>query len=542
MGPMRRLAVRRAVLAVVVLGSVLAWPAPARAASFAQRFRSQPLPGVQVEGLRSGALSLDVGRVARGAPVRIEVVTAGPVGGGVETTSGVCRRVGGILCVNGDFAACRTCSTAFGGIVHDNVLQRSPVGGHAQLTLGPAGPAAGDLGWGGSLEATLTYVTTPPPVLGGLLPSGPPVERRETVRLGLDAVNRARGANQVVLYTPPFGPTTSTRGGDEAELGGGAAALGTDLGVSLRSLGQNVGSSRIPGDGMIVSAEGAGSSRLKDFWARANDRAAASRSVVLRTSVNRPAEESVGGHPVILAGGRTVGAGSTDPFAIGRNPRTLVGWNPAGELLLATVDGRQPGHSIGVGLIEAADLLRQLGATDGFNLDGGGSSTMVSLAPGGGRTPRVLNRPSDGSERRVSTVLAVVPLDGGAVRTSGATGSLAPPPPPAPPGPPPVDEASTDGLPAKRRPVPPPTTTAPPTTLPPTTTTVPQPPPDTAPPEVADINVAAPLPAPLPDGSSRSSTGVPAGIAAAALLAASVATVRVARTRRLRPPGAPPPA
>ena len=52
MGPMRRLAVRRAVLAVVVLGSVLAWPSPARAAGFSVRNRFEPLPGVEVRALR----------------------------------------------------------------------------------------------------------------------------------------------------------------------------------------------------------------------------------------------------------------------------------------------------------------------------------------------------------------------------------------------------------------------------------------------------------------------------------------------------------
>ncbi len=515
-------------LAVVVLGSVLAWPSPARAAGFSVRNRFEPVPGVEVRGLRTESLLLDVGRVAKGAPVRVEVVAAGAVAGGVETTSSVCRRVGGILCVNGDFAECRTCTTAFGGIVHDNVLQRSPVGGHEQLTLGPAGPGAGPLGWSGALEATLTYVAAPPPVLG-LLPQ-PPVERVETVRLGLDALNRGRRADQVVLFTPPWGPTTSTRGGDEIVLGGGPAPLGADLPVTARSYTPDAGSSAIPGDGMVVSSEGAGTSRLRAFIAKASDPAAVRRSVVLNTSVDRAAEESVGGHPVLLAGGRTVIGTTGEAFVTGRNPRTLVGWNPAGDLILATVDGRQPG-SVGVSLAEGADVLRQLGATDGFNLDGGGSSTFVSLAPGSGRVARVLNRPSDGSERRVTNVLAVGPVDGAAVRTLAA-GPVVPRTPPAPPGPPPPDPASTDGLPAKPKPKPTTTTASPPTEAPTTTT---EPPPETVPPEVVDIELAAPLPEPPPARSARSSTGTPAAVAALALLATAAATLLVARSRRRRP-------
>ena len=514
---------------MVILGSVLAWPTPARAAAFSVRNRFEPLPGVEVRALRTDSLLLDVGRVTKGAPVRVEVVTAGAVAGGVETTSAVCRRVGGILCVNGDFTECRTCTTAFGGIVHDNVLQRSPVGGHEQLTLSPAGTAAGPLGWGGSLEATLTYVTAPPPALGVL--AQPPVERVETVSLGLDALNRGRGANQIVLFTPPWGGSTFTRGGDEIVLGGGPAPLGADLPVTALSYTPDAGSSAIPGDGMVVSSEGAGTGRLRAFISKASDPAAAQRSVVLKTSVDRPAEESVGGHPVLLAGGRTVIGTTGEAFVSGRNPRTLVGWNPAGDLIMATVDGRQPG-SVGVSLAEGADVLRQLGATDGFNLDGGGSSTFVSLAPGSGRVAQVLNRPSDGSERRVTNVLAVVPADGGAVRTLAA-GPVVPRPPPAPPGPPPPDPASSDGLPAKPKPAPT-TTTAPPTTEAPTTTTEPPPPPETVPPEVVDLELAAPPPEPPPARSARSSTETPAAVAALALLAVSAATVLVSRSRRRR--------
>ncbi len=545
MGRMGRLRVRGVVLSVAVLGFMLAWPSPGGAAGFAVRHRADLLPGVEVRGLRGSALSVDVGRVARGAPVRVEVAAAGAVAGGVETTSAVCRRVGGILCVNGDFAECRACTTAMGGIVHDGVLQRSPLASHAQLSLGPAGPAAGPLGWGATLEATLAYPLPAPPVpsptelLGNLLQSPatapPPTERIETVSLALDAVNRGRGPNQVVLYTPPWGTGTRTNGGEEAVLGGGPASVGTNVPVTRRPGGGNGGNTPIPGDGMVLSADGAASSRVQAFWAKAADTAAVRRSVVLRPTLSRPTEESVGGHPRILEDGRTLFGGS-EPFATGRHPRTLVGWNSAGDFLLVTVDGRQSG-STGVSLAEAADVLRQVGATSGFNLDGGGSSTFVSLAQGGGRTPRVLNRPSDGNERRVATVLAVVPADGAAVRTSAAP-PAPPPPPPAPPGPPPVDEASVDGLPAQ------PGSTLVPTIAPTATaapsTSLPAPMPPTEPPEAVAFESAAPPPPPGRAG--RPSTGVPAAAAAVALAAAAAAARRARRrrgspTRDSGPPG-----
>ena len=520
---------RRALVAVTVLGSMLIWPHPGPAAAFGIRRQSQLLPGVAVQALNGGGLSLDVGRVAKGAPVRVEVVAAGAVAGGVETTSAVCRRVGGILCVNADFAACRTCTTAFGGIIHDRSLQRSPVDNHAQLWFGPDGTGAGRLGWGAGVEATLTYLVPSPPVLGGLLPSPPPTERVEKVSLGFDAVNRDRGGNSVVLYTPAWAPNTRTpNGGEEAVLAGGGPTIGTDVALTTRERRGGAGSTAIPGDGVVLSGAGSGADRLRAFLSKAADPAAARRSVVLRSSVDRALEESVGGHPVILENGRTVIAGSRDPFATNRHPRTMVGWNPAGDLILATVDGRQPGHSNGVSLVEGADVLRQLGATSGFNLDGGGSSTFV--VGGGGRAPQVVNRPSDGNERRVNTILAVVPLDASSVRTAA---DVPPPPPPAPAGPPPADEASTDGLPARPAAPAPTTTTTPPTTV--ATTTTAPPPPVTAPPETAPVEVAAPpLPPPVLPSPDRPSTGVASTIAAVALGGAAVTTLRIARRSRRR--------
>jgi exopolysaccharide biosynthesis protein len=53
---------------------------------------------------------------------------------------------------------------------------------------------------------------------------------------------------------------------------------------------------------------------------------------------------------------------------------------------------------VGMTLPETAELMRELGALDALNLDGGGSSTMVVEG-------QVVNRPSDGRERSVSNAL-----------------------------------------------------------------------------------------------------------------------------------------
>jgi exopolysaccharide biosynthesis protein len=61
----------------------------------------------------------------------------------------------------------------------------------------------------------------------------------------------------------------------------------------------------------------------------------------------------------------------------GDQPRTAVGVIDANHLVFVVVDGRSEGYSEGVSLPELAAIFTGLGAVTAYNLDGGGSSTMV---------------------------------------------------------------------------------------------------------------------------------------------------------------------
>ncbi|MBI2193717.1 MAG: phosphodiester glycosidase family protein [Planctomycetes bacterium] len=92
------------------------------------------------------------------------------------------------------------------------------------------------------------------------------------------------------------------------------------------------------------------------------------------------------------------------------HPRTAVGTTRDGRrALFLIVDGRQPGFSEGVTLLELAWLLESYGVHDALNLDGGGSSTLVLQQPDG--SYRIMNCPSDGYplsiERPVGTHLGI---------------------------------------------------------------------------------------------------------------------------------------
>lgn len=59
-----------------------------------------------------------------------------------------------------------------------------------------------------------------------------------------------------------------------------------------------------------------------------------------------------------------------------KHPRTVIAKYPNEDLVFAVIDGRQPGWSLGVSLETLQDKLLDLGISEAYNLDGGGSSSM----------------------------------------------------------------------------------------------------------------------------------------------------------------------
>ena len=83
--------------------------------------------------------------------------------------------------------------------------------------------------------------------------------------------------------------------------------------------------------------------------------------------------EGVAGFARILKEGTHANVGGND-----LHPRSAVGYDSVNQKLwLLVVDGRQKGYSEGVTTRELADLLLELGCSDGINLDGGGSSVLI---------------------------------------------------------------------------------------------------------------------------------------------------------------------
>ena len=113
----------------------------------------------------------------------------------------------------------------------------------------------------------------------------------------------------------------------------------------------------------------------------------------------------VGGNLTLVFGKQVASdvIGRTGPFFSERAPRTAIAQTPDNKILLVTIDGRLPGWSVGMTPRELADYLVNLGAIDAANLDGGGS-TALSVHQ------LLASRPSDSvGERPVGSAVVVVP-------------------------------------------------------------------------------------------------------------------------------------
>ena len=78
-----------------------------------------------------------------------------------------------------------------------------------------------------------------------------------------------------------------------------------------------------------------------------------------------------------------------------------------GEVVFLQVDGRKEANSVGISSMDAARFLKDQGCIDAISLDGGGSSTIAARLPGD-VSPRVINSPSDGTQRANSNALLLV--------------------------------------------------------------------------------------------------------------------------------------
>lgn len=209
-------------------------------------------------------------------------------------------------------------------------------------------------------------------------------------KLPIDYVNKPYfDGNKVILFNTDW--STVTRGNKHP---GDIIEMMVIDGV-VREITLNGDPKIIPDNGYVIAAVGNKIDLIKNNFQ-------------LFDEVNFVKDDSFDAIDFSIGGGTRLLKDSAvvDAFTLGingRHPRTAIAYTANREVLLVTVDGRSTSYP-GVTQLELANILLALGATDAVNLDGGGSTAMVkrNLLTGANE---LINRPSDGGERRVQNAV-----------------------------------------------------------------------------------------------------------------------------------------
>lgn len=252
----------------------------------------------------------------------------------------------------------------------------------------------------GLMKMDRTLVSTPdvPRTSFGVLPDGKLifdapafsgyVELPDGTQIPIDGINRGRGDSDLILYNTYYSYWTLTRGdGMEYTVRG-------DKVVNVQ-----VSNSVIPEGAMVVSASG------RPAWLMSGLKEGSRLKIVQTLGATwDKVVNAVGAGPGLVKNGdiymTTLGEEFGSDVAGGRAPRTAIGLTREGKAMLVVVDGRRR-TSVGFSLLELAQFMKEQGAVEAMNLDGGGSSEMIVGT-------QIVNHPSDGRERRIGAGIAVV--------------------------------------------------------------------------------------------------------------------------------------
>jgi len=328
-----------------------------------------------------------------------------------ETTSQLSAASGALAAVNGGFFTMDPAAGApgdpAGAAVHDGKVLSEPVGDRASLVLDKNSTSIQRLHWQGTVtapgsdELPLDGIDRVPGLIrncGGAndAPTNLPLHDFTCT-----------DANEVVAFTPEFGPTTPSGPGLEVVLDaqGAVTAVNHARGTAVPAGGRTLQAIGTAVDKLAALAVPGKKLKVDTDLLTENG----------KTLTTTPTTDVVNGGPTLVQNGQLdvtakrdgmVRTNDSNSFFYGwvhkRNPRTFAGVDAQGRTLLVTVDGRQT-TSLGLSLNEEAHVAKSLGMVNAMNLDGGGSTTMVQ----GGQ---VMNSPSDATgERPVGDALLLLP-------------------------------------------------------------------------------------------------------------------------------------
>ena len=222
-------------------------------------------------------------------------------------------------------------------------------------------------------------------------------------------LNKSRTDYGAYVFSEYFSTVSTRTSGDGwfvrfEVLGGDELTLGGEVELIVTEINTDGGSVSIGGDNLILTASDAAALGMVAESFEVGDR------VTLEISCSDSRLEDadwVSGCGNILAlDGEIYDQDRWNSEVTDANPRTAIGIKSDGTVVYHVLDGRSS-LSVGATLEELAQDMLSMGCVDVVNLDGGGSSVMSLRVPGiDGFT--VVNDPSDGRLRSVSSYILFV--------------------------------------------------------------------------------------------------------------------------------------
>lgn len=222
-------------------------------------------------------------------------------------------------------------------------------------------------------------------------------------------LNKSRTDYGAYVFSEYFSTVSTRTSGDGwfvrfEVLGGDELTLGGEVELIVTEINTDGGSVSIGGDNLILTASDAAALGMVAESFEVGDR------VTLEISCSDSRLEDadwVSGCGNILAlDGEIYDQDRWNSEVTDANPRTAIGIKSDGTVVYHVLDGRSS-LSVGATLEELAQDMLSMGCVDVVNLDGGGSSVMSLRVPGAdGFT--VVNDPSDGRLRSVSSYILFV--------------------------------------------------------------------------------------------------------------------------------------
>ncbi|MEA2076789.1 MAG: phosphodiester glycosidase family protein [Candidatus Marinimicrobia bacterium] len=235
--------------------------------------------------------------------------------------------------------------------------------------------------------------------------------------MAIDDLNEARNVNELVFYNHYKGSSTGTSGGVEIRLWLVDGWMVNDTMRCVMGDKSTNGNMTLATATAVISGDGTAATFLQNNYStgdtldvllkmRAFEDLSISGVSYNYLPLVKPLKHLIGGYPMFIRNGLNYaiegyrnenGGGS---FATDLHPRTAAGFNEdTTKMYFVVVDGRQT-SSIGIDLVDLADIMLELGAWRAMNFDGGGSSVMIA-------GHEIVNSPSDGVERSVRNCWAI---------------------------------------------------------------------------------------------------------------------------------------